>query len=709
MHRGLNAIELDRLYRAVRHRLLGEQPRPLTIAGRTVTRRLGTGGTGLVYAAFDPDLDRQVALKLVPTGDDATATMRVFQEARTLARLTDPHVVDVYEVGRHEDHVFIVMALVEGCTADAWAEHEAPSVSRICGVFARLATGLAAVHDAGLCHRDVKPTNVLVGRGDAPCLIDFGLAAPASGREPAPRERGPSGAALGTPGYLAPELARGEPPSPASDQFAFFVTLDEVLTRAGHRARPRAVRRILARGLASAPQRRWPSMHAVALALTAAARPRSPLRWLVPATATAIAALVLAGGSGGRCADARPPALDAAVLEALSVRTAVGPAAAAALAHGVQQWGAAWTLEHTAACHAALPDAIFDARMQCLARARTQARALLDALHPADLAALTHAAAAVAELPAPADCAAARDEPPVDPARAEALAHAAALRRLGKYGAARPALEDLAARAPAASELLAEATYELGVTATQGRDPAAATAAWQRAIEAAHAVGRVDLEASGWLQLALVALTRAGRPDEARQHLAHARAAVELSGDRVHRLRLLSLEALLARAEGDRDHAEAMLQRALAQAEALQPAAPALVASLLNNLAGLVEPPQRALELHRRALAIRVDTFGPAHPDVAMSQMNIALTLVELGEHGAALAAFDEVIATATQVAGADEPGLARVWLPRARAALAHGDLQAARADAERALALAERGAGPDLAAQARAFLDALP
>jgi serine/threonine protein kinase len=254
-------------------------PLPGTPLGRfALLRHLGSGTAGSVYGAYDPDLDREVALKVL-TGGDARS------EARTLASLSHPNVVSLYDVGECDGRAFIAMELVEGEPLLPWLRRR--DRVDVIGLFVQLARGLQAVHEAGFVHRDVKPDNVLVDESGRVRLVDFGLV----------HRVGTSATVAGTPAYMAPELFDGAPPDPRSDQFAFAATLFEALTgerpfvgrsiielqlhmRAGKpvggwRGVPSSVRAIVARALDARPARRFASMAELEAALVRVATQRS--------------------------------------------------------------------------------------------------------------------------------------------------------------------------------------------------------------------------------------------------------------------------------------------------------------------------------------------------------------------------------------------------------------------------------------------------
>ncbi|MBL9013292.1 MAG: protein kinase, partial [Myxococcales bacterium] len=174
--------------------------------------RLGKGAMGTVFRAYDPVLDRTVAVKLVHAGSTTA------REARALGKLHHPNVVAVHDVGELDGSVYIVMELAPGVPLRTWIAGTR-TWRDVVRVMAEAAAGLAAAHRAGLVHRDVKPDNIIVG-DDRTRVVDFGLASAAEDAA----ERG-----AGTPSYMAPEALDGDPATPASDQFSFGVTLYEAL------------------------------------------------------------------------------------------------------------------------------------------------------------------------------------------------------------------------------------------------------------------------------------------------------------------------------------------------------------------------------------------------------------------------------------------------------------------------------------------------
>ncbi len=206
-----------------------------------ILERIGSGAMGTVFAAYDPTLDRKVAVKLIAPG--AEDRERVIREARALGKLAHPNVVAVHDVGELDGEIYIVMELVAGVPLRTWitGDRDWRDVVRVMG---EAAAGLAAAHRAGLVHRDIKPDNILIGH-DRARIVDFGLAHDQTG--------GDDGKSAGTPSYMAPEVLDERAATAASDQFSFGVTLYETLYGVRpHQGRTRAELRETAKLAASA-------------------------------------------------------------------------------------------------------------------------------------------------------------------------------------------------------------------------------------------------------------------------------------------------------------------------------------------------------------------------------------------------------------------------------------------------------------------------
>jgi len=245
---------------------LGDAPR---VGRYIIDGRLGEGGMGTVFRAHDPELQRPVAIKIVHPEVDEDACGMLAKEARALARLSHPNVLVVHDVGTRDQRLWLAMEYVAGGTLHDWRlAHPGATWREIVRLFVDAGRGLAAAHQAGVVHRDFKPDNVMVGLDGRVRVADFGLAlveGPSGGLRSAPTPGGTVRIA-GTPRYLPPEVARGETPGPAGDQYSFFVALQETLAPIGDEpaeALPPALEALIAQGLAATPSDRLTSMDEV--------------------------------------------------------------------------------------------------------------------------------------------------------------------------------------------------------------------------------------------------------------------------------------------------------------------------------------------------------------------------------------------------------------------------------------------------------------
>ncbi len=268
-----------------------------------IVRMIGQGGMGSVYEAYDPQLDRKLALKLVRTGRlaDPSLRARLAREARTMAKLSHPNVVTIFDAGDFGNDFFIAMELVPGVTLGNWLTRTGRSYDEVMKVMLAAGRGLSAAHAAGIVHRDFKPDNVLVDEAGRVLVTDFGLAVPPPRGKPGDNDPGevPSsalglthaGALVGTPRYMSPEQYAGTRLDARSDEFSFAVALyealygqrpfegnsiDEIRQAVGQgRIRPPPVddkvpayvREALTRALSASPDDRFPSLDALLVAI----------------------------------------------------------------------------------------------------------------------------------------------------------------------------------------------------------------------------------------------------------------------------------------------------------------------------------------------------------------------------------------------------------------------------------------------------------
>ncbi|MGH1343085.1 MAG: protein kinase domain-containing protein [Nannocystales bacterium] len=275
----------------------------LSVGPYAVLERVGGGGMGTVFAAYDPGLDRRIAVKVLRRDrlNDRRAEERFVHEGRTLARLTHPNVVSVFGAGTSEHGPYLAMELIEGRDLDAWLADGDPTWQRVVEVFLDAARGLHAVHEAGVIHRDFKPGNVLLSDDGRVLVADFGLARRPQSEEtrddapPAMGEEVTDGV-VGTPFFMSPEQRRREPVTAASDQYSFCVALGRALATAP--GAPKAVTAAVQRGLADDPSERWPSLQALISELEGVThrRPRGWRRLAIVASVCGSAGLLLWSG-----------------------------------------------------------------------------------------------------------------------------------------------------------------------------------------------------------------------------------------------------------------------------------------------------------------------------------------------------------------------------------------------------------------------------
>jgi formylglycine-generating enzyme required for sulfatase activity/tRNA A-37 threonylcarbamoyl transferase component Bud32 len=242
----LSSVELSSV--SPRDRSAGALARGDALGRYIVIERLGAGAAGVVYAAYDPELDRKVAIKILrrQEGDagESRRQARFVREAKAIAKLAHPNVVGIFDVGVDDGRVFLAMEYMPGDTLRAWMAAKKRPWREILGMFVEVGRGLAAAHAEGLVHRDFKPDNVLIDRAGRPKVADFGMVRLSGGsadddsqdRSPRQSQETPepegltrTGAIAGTPAYMAPEQFLGKQTDGRTDQFAFCVALHEAL------------------------------------------------------------------------------------------------------------------------------------------------------------------------------------------------------------------------------------------------------------------------------------------------------------------------------------------------------------------------------------------------------------------------------------------------------------------------------------------------
>ena len=405
----LDPLEVAVAQARIESAMFGNEGR-VTLGRYQLLEKVGAGGFGVVWGAWDPQLERRVAIKLVQAGK---ARERILVEGQALAKLSHPNVVPVHDVGTIEDQVYIVMEWVRGQTLRAYCK-EPRTVREILAIYRAAGEGLAAVHEAGLVHRDFKPDNAIVGDDGRVRVLDFGLARGevqfAEGSDPGDSNltRG-----AGTPRYMPPEQAEGKALTHAADQYALCASLREAIVATSKV--PAWIDAILERGLARDPAARFPSMHALLRALA-----HDPARvWRRRAIAVAVLAAATAAFVVGRARSAEAvepcvggaeelavvynPTVRDALVAHLQKLGAYGAGEATRLVPAIDNYRDRWTRAHHTACMAQerkeLTPVLYERNLSCLERSRASYKTVLDVLGTVPAPRLADAVVALRELP----------------------------------------------------------------------------------------------------------------------------------------------------------------------------------------------------------------------------------------------------------------------------------------------------------------------
>ena len=696
---------------------------PGAMVGRyQILARIGRGAFGVVYAAYDPQLDRKVALKLLRRREPADEE-RFLRETRALARVSSPHVVVVHDVGRIESGLFAAMEFVDGQTLGDWLREGARTPREIVAAFAQAGRGLGAAHAAGIVHRDFKPDNVLVHRSGHVVVTDFGLArytaVSPEGDEREPAAAGWLGALTvdgtlaGTPIYMSPEALRRGTVDARSDLFSFCVvlydalygahpfpatTVPELLAAFAREPQPPResrvpghVRDAVLSGLRADPDRRPQTMAALVRALE-----HHPRRTRIAVAALGVTVVALAAA---RVATVHSEPPDACRTRADAIIDSVwGPArratvhiaiegsrsplaadASARIDTALDRYAGAWRTGWTAACevgaaHAMAPD-LLARRMACLERRRAQWASLVSTLEHPDAIAVVGASAAGYALPNVEVCADERwlagfSSPQQDAGLVTAYASVTRAQVLSDLGATAAGLEGITAplaiarksgdRALEAEALIVEGDLRRAV------DPHAAEAPLHAAAIAASAAGRLDLEARAKVLLVKTLAHSQLKLSESELAADYAEAAVTRLGDPELVADYLYARSLAAWSAGGAERSIPIERLALLTSILVRGVDHPQVAEAENAVAvSLVELEQvgASLPLQRDALMIRERLQGPDHPEALNARGNLAYALAELGQIDEAVRLQERVAAGRVRVLGADYFLLSETWV----------------------------------------------
>jgi tetratricopeptide (TPR) repeat protein len=687
-----------------------------SVVGRyVIIDPLGSGGMGVVFAAYDPELNRKIAIKLLKPGvgrDLSARRLRLIREAQALAQLSHPNVIAIYDVGTFGDQVFMAMELVEGPTLRAWLRVENRSWRSIVRVFQQAGEALATAHAAGVVHRDFKPENVIVGHEGRLRVVDFGLAltdqvdvekedliALGDGSFPTLMTR--TGALVGTPAYMSPEQRTGRGTDARTDQFSFCVSLYEALfgqrppddvsavEKIETRNVPKRLRALLHRGLQPNPDERYAQMTDLLDELGRCVSTTGRKSWLAAAAVMTCAIAIstyfgiqhrrpaLCGGAPQKLAGAWDPARANAIHAAF--RATGKPYAEQAFTSVQRQldsYAGRWAQMHTEACEATRvrgeqSEQLLDLRMECLDTRLRELKATTDLFASADAQVVANAIQAAQSLPELEPCAdatslRARVKPPTDPgirARVDDLHNQfATINALGKAGKYRQA-EQLAAQLAKQAEALryrpveAEALQVWGSSQADIGDWRHAEEALRRAITTAEACGHIEIELEAWSNLVSVLGQEEDRLAEAHFASQHAFAIIEHLGG--HELQS---------------------------------------AAVLIDVANVYRRQQRFDEMLRcysKALAIRERILGADHYGVGMSLHVVGVGYSLTGDYPTALGYYQRALPVLERSLGPDHPVLGRLLVDMGELLKLQGHYAEARPYQERALGIFQTSLGP--------------
>jgi len=731
---------LDRPARDTRRPEIGIQPG--TYVGRYIVLDLiGTGGMGSVYRAYDPKLNRNVAVKVIrvrPSAEDDEAPRpRLLREAQALAQVVHPHVVSIFDVGEfHEQQVFFAMELIDGSTLRDVMRRGEHDPRRLLRLLDQAGRGLAAAHDAGLVHRDFKPENVLIDREQRAKVVDFGLARSVDahkaddlvsvppGASPSVLDRRitETGAFVGTPAYMSPEQYLGAATDARSDQFSFSCVAYEALfgrhpfmteggkismvalcagkiEAPGRRVDPGYLR-VLTRALSRDPANRYPSL--TNLLDDLANVPRRRRRRVVAMGAAMCTAAALIGVPvfqqrvARRCETAATQALGG-IWDGPRREQVEGVLAGDGKGFGRDLWqrvaavldgyAEQWKHADVELCRSTEwwrgeDSAMKKRASSCLDERRRELRAVTDVLAGGDQDARLHAPDVLIQLDSVSSC--------TNPA-------ALALTSLPTY--------DRAASIPVGRirDLLAQSRALNDADKVEPAEQAA-----RQALDLARAQHDQALSAEALYRLG-VAQSNADKNDEAEASIVQALADAEASGhERLLPLIWVQLLSVVGHEQAHPDEVERLIPFVKATVERLDPQGPAhsellYVLGIIENLRGR---DARAIEHLDAALDIGRGFF--AEHDARRIEIYGQLSNVERSVHqlDKAIAHARAALAEGEALFGKDHPHLVLTLSQLARALIEQGDTEGAQAVGQRALRIVEQESSTEIPDLAHALFD---
>jgi serine/threonine protein kinase/tetratricopeptide (TPR) repeat protein len=700
-----------KLLSEVEARLFKTETSPIRLGRYTLADKIGRGGFGVVYRAVDPVLSRPVAIKLLRSNrklGGLGSPEALIREARMAARLQHPNVVRVFDVGRVDEpapgtdaDVFVVMELLHGVSMKRWLKDAAPSLPEVVEMFIQVCEGLAAAHQRGIVHCDVKPANVFVTLGGIAKVLDFGLALHTSAADWTSRTMNPSQSVgsqvvAGTPPYMAPEAHEGLEVGPAADQYSLAIALTEALCgRPPFAAKDMAtlverkreglshrwlgqhgvsgpLREALIRATQPFPALRFPGMHSLAEALRESIRPPGVRPYVAPG------GLALVGLTSAAVLFRAPAPCDVSTTAARDLWASARPAVEARWSSApsgdhfvtridgyVDEWSS--SAEQVCDPGGSLPVPRERAR-DCLNERLGRLDAVLGASTRGGDAVVTRTDRLSAEFVSPARCLdpAHQGEFPPTPQSAPMQLEVAGIRDLLSDARARHAAGDFEAGLALAKAGLqraealgfepaaAEAMYEVGLLQVSSGDVLSGAEYIEQAYLSAEGYRHDRLAASASVRLVSVHGRHLGRDDLAREWVRRAELALQRLADNARYRAALEYNVGMLEYEREAlDAAQTHFERALA---------------LYNQLG--------------------------EHGDASTCRISLAVVANRQGRSEEARALFQEVYAQTRASLGVDHPKTARALSSLASAQQSLGHLALAGENFAQSLAILRKTLG---------------
>lgn len=700
-------VESRRVLSELRQRLF-ERGAGVTVSRFEQLERIGHGGMGVVYRAWDPALKRQVAIKILhPKNADSG---RVLSEARALAKLSHPNIVQVLDVGREGDELFIVMEYVGGRTLSDRLSRGA-TLAELQPLLEQIVEGLSAAHGHGVIHHDIKPSNVLISEAGVVQIADFGLAR---------LLQGDAVAVGGTRGFAAPEQAAGHASDARADVFSLTAIVHAIVygrppsPHGGDNIRlpprpavPSGLQQFLLRGLAHEPAQRFSDVQAWRDGLRVALR--SPLRTLAPglASVACIAALLgvsaLAKPNPGPCespeTESAPWSAEQQTATKLRFEQTGLPYAGnvfAELDSTLSKKSQAWLETRADACRAQDP-----AALACTSATRAGLSETIAWLEQVESADLTRVVDVLRGLPDPSTC----TEVPPKPLPAEvgpfddSLARAQAMLAAGRYLEARQLLQSMPVPLETRrfADRLATHAYSFArALKFSGEYPASATE-FEKAYLLNLLAARDGTAAQAAGQLAALQASELADPTAARRWIRNAQAALDRSTTPTPAVRGHVAQGIAAAryALGDLDEALVALESSDASLPADDPRRMDM-GTILAAIRYQQGDAPAALEAQQEALESMKRVLGPRHPRLIGPMSNLGILYEEIGLAERAATAFESALALSEETLGPEHIQTAMTRISIASMGLGRRDPEVCIALFERGLTDLEAALGPD-------------